>query len=76
MDFMLQSQFHMAHWRKLGASLIIVGCGFAIANIEVSKPLNFSHSYYDEGIAYEMKGEVKKALHSYDQALEIDPGYM
>ncbi len=33
--FMLQSQFRMAHWRKLGASLIIVGCGFAIANIEV-----------------------------------------
>jgi tetratricopeptide (TPR) repeat protein len=53
-----------------------VGCGFAIANIEVSEPLNFSHSYYDEGIVYEMKGEVKKALHSYDQALEIDPGYM
>ena len=74
--FMLQSQFRLGHWRKLGASLIIVACGFAIANIEVFKPLNFSHSYYDEGIAYEMKGEVKKALYSYDQALEIDPDYM
>ena len=71
--FMLQAQFRNGRWRKLGASLLIVVCGFAVANYKVLEPLDFSHSYYDEGVAYEMKGEVTTALLSYEKALEINP---
>jgi len=74
--FMLQNQFRMGQWRKLAASLIIVGCGFGIANLKLIEPFDFSHSYTDEGIAYERKNEAKKALNSYEQALGINPNYL
>jgi 4-amino-4-deoxy-L-arabinose transferase-like glycosyltransferase len=73
---MLQIQFRMGHMRRLGGSLVIVVLGFAIANFQVSEPLDFSHSYTDEAIAYEMKGEAQQALNSYQQALEINPMYL
>jgi tetratricopeptide (TPR) repeat protein len=73
---MLQNQFRLAQWRKLAASLILVGLGSAIANFQVIEPFDFTHSYTDEGIAYEMKDEPKKALNSYEQALEITPDYL
>lgn len=73
---MLQAQFHKAQWRNLAASLIVVACGFAAANVQVLKPFDFSHSYADEGLAYEMKDEPRKALGAYEQALEINPQYM
>ena len=73
---MLQSQFRMGQWQKLAASLIIVGLSFGIANFQVIEPLNFTHSYTDEGIAYEMKDEPEKALNSYEEALEITPDYL
>jgi len=73
--FMLQSQFRLGQWRKLGASLLIVAVGFGIANSKASQPFDFSHSYTDEGIAYEMRDEPEKARKSYEAALEINPGY-
>ena len=72
---MLQEQFRMGRWRRLTASLFIVACGFALANIQVIAPFDFSHSYTDEGLAYEMKNEPQKAINSYGQALEINPRY-
>ncbi len=73
---MLQDQFRTARWRKLAVSLIIVGCVLGLANSKVIEPFDFSHSYTDEGIAHEMKDEAQKALHSYEQALKINPHYL
>ena len=73
---MLHSQFRGAQWQKLAASLIILACGFGLANFKFIEPYDFSHSYTDEGIAYEIKNEEQKALRSYKQALEINPDYL
>jgi 4-amino-4-deoxy-L-arabinose transferase-like glycosyltransferase len=73
---MLQDQFRTAQWRKLAASLVILGCAFGIANSKFIEPFDFSHSYTDEGIAHEMKDEPQKAFHSYEQALKINPHYL
>jgi len=73
---MLLNQFRMGQWRKFGASLLIAGCGFWISNIQIFKPLEFTHSFYDEGVSHEMRGEPGKAMHSYEQALAINPGYL
>lgn len=74
--FMLQNQFRMAQWRRLGASLLVVAVGFWLSNLQMFKPLDFTHSYYDEGVAYEMKGAPGKAISSYEAALAIDPDYL
>jgi len=73
--FLLQDHFRKAQWRKLAASLIIVGCGFALAGFQLIEPFDFSHSFTDEGVAYDMKNEPAKALSSYKRALEINPDY-
>ncbi len=73
--FMLQNQFRMGQWRKLAASLLVVALGFGLANAKIITPFDFSHSYTDEAIAYEMRDEPAKALESYGMALEINPGY-
>jgi 4-amino-4-deoxy-L-arabinose transferase-like glycosyltransferase len=72
---LLQDHFRMAQWRKLAAGLIIVGCGFAVTSFQLIEPFDFSHSFTDEGLAYEMKNEADKALNSYEKALEINPDY-
>jgi tetratricopeptide (TPR) repeat protein len=72
---LLQDHFRMAQWRKLAAGLIIVGCGFAVTSFQLIEPFDFSHSFTDEGLAYEMKNEPDKALNSYEKALEINPDY-
>jgi 4-amino-4-deoxy-L-arabinose transferase-like glycosyltransferase len=72
---LLQSHFRMAQWRKLAADLAVVGCTFAVTYYPVIEPFDFSHSFTDEGLAYEMHDEPDKALHSYEMALEINPHY-
>jgi tetratricopeptide (TPR) repeat protein len=52
-----------------------VGCGFAVTSFQLIEPFDFSHSFTDEGVAYEMKNEADKALNSYEKALEINPDY-
>jgi 4-amino-4-deoxy-L-arabinose transferase-like glycosyltransferase len=73
---MLQDQFRRAQWQKLAASLIILACGFGLANFKFIEPFDFSHSYTDEGIAHEIKNEEQKALKSYQKALKINPDYL
>jgi 4-amino-4-deoxy-L-arabinose transferase-like glycosyltransferase len=72
---LLQSHFRMAQWRKLAADLAVVGCTFAVTYYPVIEPFDFSHSFTDEGLAYEMHDEPEKARHSYEMALEINPHY-
>ena len=74
--FVLQSQLRMGQWRRLVVSFVILGLGWGIAHHQVIKPFDFSHSYTDEGIAYETKDDEQGALTSYIQALEINPKYL
>ena len=74
--FVLQSQLRMGQWQRLVASFVILGLGWGIAHHQVIKPFDFSHSYTDEGIAYETKDDEQGALTSYIQALEINPKYL
>jgi tetratricopeptide (TPR) repeat protein len=74
--FMLQNQFRMGQWKKLAASAIVLVLGFGLTHHKVIKPFDFSHSYTDEGIAYEIKDDEQRALAAYKQALEIDPRYL
>ncbi|MDX1775983.1 MAG: glycosyltransferase family 39 protein [Desulfobulbales bacterium] len=73
---MLLAQFRMGQVLKLAGSLVIVASGFVLTNYKVIEPFDYSHSFTDEAIAYEMKNEAAKALHSYRQALAINPTYM
>lgn len=72
---LLQRQFRLGQWRQLAASLLLVGVGFWLANVQVITPFDFSHSYTDEAIAYEIRHEPEEALRSYEKALEINPVY-
>ena len=56
-------------------SLIISAAVFAVSTYQVIKPFDFSHSYTDEAIAYEIRGDDMQALASYQQALKIRPDY-
>jgi tetratricopeptide (TPR) repeat protein len=57
-------------------SLIISAAVFAVSAYQVLKPFDFSHSFTDEAIAYEMRGDDMQALESYRQALTIRPDYI
>ena len=70
--FMLQNQFRMGQWKKLAASIVVLVLGFGLTHHKVIKPFYFSHSYTDEGIAYEIKDDEQRTLAAYKQALEID----
>jgi tetratricopeptide (TPR) repeat protein len=74
--FMLQKQFRMGQWEKLAASFVILVLGFMLVHQQIIKPFDFSHSYTDEGVAYEIKDDEQGALAAYVQALEIDPKYL
>ena len=74
--FMLQNQFRMGQWKKLAVSIVVLVLGFGLTHHKVIKPFDFSHSYTDEGIAYEIKDDEQRALAAYKQALEIDPRYL
>ena len=74
--FMLQNQFRMGQWKKLAASAIVLVLGFGLTHHKVIKHFDFSHSYTDEGIAYEIKDDEQRALAAYKQALEIDSRYL
>ena len=52
--FMLQNQFRIGQWKKLAASIVVLVMGFGPTHHKVIKPFDFSHSYTDEGIAYEI----------------------
>jgi tetratricopeptide (TPR) repeat protein len=39
-------------------------------------PFDFSHSYTDEAIAYELKGDFQRAVISYEEALQTNPNYV
>jgi 4-amino-4-deoxy-L-arabinose transferase-like glycosyltransferase len=71
----LLSQFRMGQWQKFAASILLLTLGFILVRQQVIKPFDFSHSYTDEGIAYEIKEDEPKALAAYTAALKIDPGY-
>jgi len=73
--FVLQSQFRMGQWQRLVVSMVILGLGWGIVHHQVIKPFDYSHSYTDEGIAYEIKDDEQSALASYMKALEINPKY-
>jgi len=74
--FVLQSQLRMWQWQRLVASVVILLLGFGLVHHQVITPFDFSHSYTDEGIAYELKNDEQRALAAYMQALEIDPKYL
>ena len=50
--------------------------GFGLVHQQIIKSFDFSHSYTDEGIAYEIKKDEQRALAAYMQTLEIDPKYV
>jgi 4-amino-4-deoxy-L-arabinose transferase-like glycosyltransferase len=73
---LLYNQFVKQKWGMLAQDLIIAGVLFAVAIFPVIEPFDFSHSYTDEAIAYEIKHEDVKALESYNQAVAIRPNYL
>jgi tetratricopeptide (TPR) repeat protein len=73
---LLLQYFRMGQWRRLAAGLIVIVIGFGLARLQVVEPFDFSHSYTDEGIAYEMKGDEQEALTAYNEALRIAPDYL
>ena len=73
---MLQYQFRMGQWKKFAASIVGLVRGLGLTNHKVIKSFDFSHSYTDEGIAYEIKDDEQRALAAYKQALEIDSRYL
>jgi len=74
--YVLKSQLRMWQWQRLAASVVILVLGFGLVRLYVIGPFKFSHSYTDEGIAYELKNDEQRALAAYMQALEIDPKYL
>jgi tetratricopeptide (TPR) repeat protein len=74
--FMLQDQFTRARWRQLVLNLLVVILGFGVANLKVIDSFDFSHTFTDEGIAYELKEKQEKAIASYRQALAVNPDYL
>jgi len=68
--------FNMGQWEKLAASFVILVLGFMLVHQQIIKPFDFSHSYTDEGVAYEIKDDEQGALAAYVQALEIEPKYL
>ena len=70
------NQFAGQRWGRFMFSLIISAAVFAVSTYQVIKPFDFSHSYADEAIAYEIRGEEMQALASYQQALKIRPDYL
>jgi len=73
---LLYKQFAGQRWGRFMFSLILSAAVFAVSAYQVIKPFDFSHSYTDEAIAYEMRGEDMQALASYQQALTIRPDYL
>jgi len=61
---------------KNAASLVILVLGFMLVHQQIIEPFDFSHSYTDEGVAYEIKDDEQGSLAAYVQALEIDPKYL
>jgi 4-amino-4-deoxy-L-arabinose transferase-like glycosyltransferase len=74
--FLLLQQFRMAQLQKLAAGLVIIISGFFLARLQIIEPFDFIHSFTDEGIAYEIKGDEQKALAAFNEALKIAPDYM
>jgi len=68
-----------SRYRMVALPLFCLSAGYGLyilTNLKLVEPLDFSHSFTDEGIAYERKNEAKKAINSYEQALGINPNYL
>lgn len=65
-----------SQWRPLAFETAFLALALVFVNHEVMPPFDFSHSFADEAIAYEMKGNQERAVVSYEQALRINPNYL
>jgi 4-amino-4-deoxy-L-arabinose transferase-like glycosyltransferase len=63
-------------WAPVVLKAAAVFGAYLLVNHQVIKPFDFSHSFTDEAIAYEYKGDYGRAVQSYDDALKVNPGYL
>jgi 4-amino-4-deoxy-L-arabinose transferase-like glycosyltransferase len=69
----LGSRIRDKHWKPLVIPGAVLATAFVFVNYPVIRPFNFTASFTDEGIAYAMKGNDKRAILSFEEALKIRP---
>lgn len=71
--FLLQQQVRLGRWRHFCLGLFLATGGFWLARQQPIAPYDFSHSFTDAGLAYEIKGEPARAMAAYRQAIKENP---
>jgi tetratricopeptide (TPR) repeat protein len=71
--FLLQQQARLGRWRHFCLGLLLATGGFWLARQQPLAPFDFSHSFTDAGLAYEVKGEPVRAMAAYRRALTENP---
>jgi len=63
-------------WRPAATGVLILAAAAGLVNHQLLKPFDFSHSFADQAIAYEMLGDTRQAIASYEEALRVNPSYV
>jgi tetratricopeptide (TPR) repeat protein len=77
--YAIYSLFHQirnSQWKPVAVKTCAVAGAFILVNYQVMSPFDFSHSYTDEAIAYELKDNFQRAIISYEEALQTNPDYV
>jgi 4-amino-4-deoxy-L-arabinose transferase-like glycosyltransferase len=74
--YSLFHQIRNSQWKPVVVKACAVAGAFILVNYQVMSPFDFSHSYTDEAIAYELKGDFQRAVISYEEALQTNPNYV
>lgn len=69
-------QVKSIQWKPVVMKLAFVSGAFVLVTHPIVTPFDFSHSFADEGIAYEIKGDLERAVRSYKTSVQVNPSYI
>jgi 4-amino-4-deoxy-L-arabinose transferase-like glycosyltransferase len=72
----LLRQVTQRQWKPVAVKAAVAFGAFILVTHQVIKPFDFSHSFVDEGIAYEMKGDFEQAARSYEDSVQVNSVYI